>query len=272
MEKNVGKTTVLNYLLDKFRETKILITSIGRDGEDTDVVTNTVKPKIFVQAGTFFITTEKLLVLCDTTKEIVYTTNINTPLGRVIVVHALSSGFVQLGGPGIVSQLTGLISELKLLYMFEKIITDGAINRKSIASPTLADAVILCTGAALDSTIERIVEKTSLAVKILTLPKAKSYGAIHLPGLVTDKRIEGLEKSIKDKEIVADDTSKIFVSEKMLRRITLNGATLAVQNPVNLAAVTINPISPRGFQFDKDEFLGKMQTAITLPIYNVNEG
>ena len=42
MEKNVGKTTVLNQLIEDIGMKKIVgLTSIGRDGEDTDVVTNT---------------------------------------------------------------------------------------------------------------------------------------------------------------------------------------------------------------------------------------
>lgn len=49
MEKNVGKTTVLNQLIEDIGTKKIVgLTSIGRDGEDTDVVTNTHKPRIYV--------------------------------------------------------------------------------------------------------------------------------------------------------------------------------------------------------------------------------
>lgn len=49
MEKNVGKTTVLNQLIEDIGMKKIVgLTSIGRDGEDTDVVTNTHKPRIYV--------------------------------------------------------------------------------------------------------------------------------------------------------------------------------------------------------------------------------
>lgn len=50
MEKNVGKTTLLNKLIADIGKTKKLgLTSIGRDGEDIDVVTNTDKPRIYVR-------------------------------------------------------------------------------------------------------------------------------------------------------------------------------------------------------------------------------
>lgn len=39
----------------------IALTSIGRDGERSDLVTNTKKPEIFVYDGTIIATAEKLL-------------------------------------------------------------------------------------------------------------------------------------------------------------------------------------------------------------------
>ncbi|MFR6085879.1 MAG: hypothetical protein ACLUIX_00750 [Oscillospiraceae bacterium] len=53
MCKNAGKTTMLNWMLHHDRLQGTLgLTSIGRDGESTDVVTGTEKPGIFVREGT----------------------------------------------------------------------------------------------------------------------------------------------------------------------------------------------------------------------------
>ena len=50
MCKNAGKTTMLNWLLTAGHLRGTLgLTSIGRDGESTDVVTGTEKPGIFVK-------------------------------------------------------------------------------------------------------------------------------------------------------------------------------------------------------------------------------
>ena len=60
MCKNAGKTTVLNSLIEEcfaHGETPAL-TSIGRDGERSDVVTSTKKPEIFVYDGTIIATAE----------------------------------------------------------------------------------------------------------------------------------------------------------------------------------------------------------------------
>lgn len=46
MCKNAGKTTVLNKLIAELNESRVRLglTSIGRDGESTDLVTRTAKP------------------------------------------------------------------------------------------------------------------------------------------------------------------------------------------------------------------------------------
>ena len=48
--KNAGKTTVLNYYLEKF-DKPIGLSSIGLDGEEIDQVNFLEKPRIFVDKG-----------------------------------------------------------------------------------------------------------------------------------------------------------------------------------------------------------------------------
>ena len=141
----------------------IALTSIGRDGERSDLVTNTKKPEIFVYDGTIIATAEKLLFaggnLSDSgndaqkngmnsgiSREILDTTGMPTPMGEVIILRACSDGFVQLAGPSMTAQLARLKKR-----MFElgaaKVIIDGALSRKSLAMPAVSDAAILCSGA-----------------------------------------------------------------------------------------------------------------------------
>ena len=70
MCKNAGKTTMLNWMLhhDRLQGT-LWLTSIGRDGESTDVVTGTEKPGIFVREGTLIATARDMLRLGDVTTE-----------------------------------------------------------------------------------------------------------------------------------------------------------------------------------------------------------
>ena len=108
MCKNAGKTTMLNWMLHHDRLQGTLgLTSIGRDGESTDVVTGTEKPGIFVREGTLIATAKDMLRLGDTTLEIMETTGIPTPLGEVVIFRARSDGNVQLAGPSITTQPQG---------------------------------------------------------------------------------------------------------------------------------------------------------------------
>ena len=147
MCKNAGKTTVLNWFLRHSRRDSVLgLTSIGRDGESTDVVTGTEKPSIYVPAGTLIATARDMLRLCDVTKEIVMTTGIPTPIGEVVILRARSDGYVQLAGPSITTQLQTVSRHFFDLGACQSVI-DGALGRKSLGARAVAEGVILCTGA-----------------------------------------------------------------------------------------------------------------------------
>jgi hypothetical protein len=56
----------------------------------------------------------------------------------------------------------------------EMILIDGAIDRKSIASPEASDGVILSTGAVLSRSLTKVAEETGFAVEVLGLPELKN--------------------------------------------------------------------------------------------------
>jgi len=293
MSKNAGKTTVLNHLIDGFSGQKfsLALTSIGRDGERTDVVTKTSKPEIFVPRGTVIATAEGLLPFCDITKEIIGLTALSTPLGRIALVRALSDGYVQLGGPSITAQLTDLIADLRA----DKIIVDGAISRKTLAGPDVTEATILCVGAALDRNMGKVIDQTRHAVEMLTLPKPeyekliseleahidenivsedksdkKEY--IYFPGAVTDATVSDLllsKSALKGIHIIAKDPTKIFITSDTYRKLLFKKAKLTVLKPIRLVALTVNPTSPEGVGFDSQAFQAEMQEAVKVPVVNV---
>ncbi len=73
MAKNSGKTVALNHLIQESLDEGIRlgIISTGRDGESLDLVTETEKPKIYVEEGVLIATTTELLPLSDATVEII---------------------------------------------------------------------------------------------------------------------------------------------------------------------------------------------------------
>lgn len=174
MAKNVGKTTTLNYILKAlYGKKRIGLTSIGRDGEAFDTVSHHVKPSIYVACGTIIATTTSSLSQSDMTKKILETTNIHTPMGDIVVVEAMSDGFVDLAGPSTNSQLKQMIKILKK-YQTDLILIDGAISRKSFAIDEVSDGTILVTGAAYASDMDTVVSDTAHIVSLFLLDEFKS--------------------------------------------------------------------------------------------------
>ena len=177
MCKNAGKTTMLNWLLAHSGRGRVLgLTSIGRDGESTDVVTGTEKPSIFVPAGTLIATAKDMLWLGDVTKEILVSTGIPTPLGEVIIMRARSDGYVQLAGPSITTQLKS-VSQTFFDLGAEQSIIDGALGRKSLGARQVAEGIVLCTGASYHMRMEKVIADTVSIYRIMNLPKAQTVPA-----------------------------------------------------------------------------------------------
>lgn len=172
MCKNAGKTTTLNQLIAELKQNGVSFgaTSVGRDGESTDLVTNTVKPGIFVYKGTIVATAADLLKYCDTTREILCATGIFTPMGEIIVFRALTDGFVQIAGPSMTSQLAE-VSDIIRPYGVDKILIDGALGRKSLCSKKVSQSTILCTGASYHKSMNTVVRDTAYTCEILQLPQ-----------------------------------------------------------------------------------------------------
>ena len=287
MCKNAGKTTVLNWLLNRSRGRVLGLTSIGRDGESVDVVTGTEKPGIFVPEGTLIATAKDMLSLCDITQEIVCTTGIPTPLGEVVLVRAKSAGNVQLAGPSITSQLR-TVSDLFFSLGADQTIMDGALGRKSLGARAVAESVILCTGASYDMRMEKVVQDTANVFRLLDLKKAETLpaesekplkellqenGEALIPGALTDAAILPLLKSgaLRNARLVVKDPSKVLLSPDTLEKLSVRGVSLETLDAAKTLCVTVNPVSAYGWKFDPDAFLRAMEAAVTVPVINVKE-
>jgi hypothetical protein len=170
--KNAGKTVALNEFINitAGKGKRIGITSIGRDGERKDLVTNTEKPPIFVPAGTILATAEMCVRYSEAPLEIIDVTPFQTAIGKVVICKAKEDGYVEIAGPDSNSEIRK-VCDIMLENFAEIVFIDGALNRKTQASPTVADGVILSTGAVLGRSIDVVVDKTVHTIKMLTLPR-----------------------------------------------------------------------------------------------------
>ena len=171
MAKNAGKTVTLNRLIAEAGQSRRILglTSIGRDGESKDIVTGTEKPGIEAASGTLLATTDLCLKRSSARVEIIETTSENTPVGRVVIVRVRQGGKVELAGPDTNSGIR-FVCERMIEHGAARVLVDGAVNRKSSASPAITDASILSSGAVLHRDMRRVVSETAHQAKLMALP------------------------------------------------------------------------------------------------------
>ncbi|MBQ1396301.1 MAG: hypothetical protein IIY84_03220 [Eubacterium sp.] len=172
MHKNAGKTTALNYFIEEADDEGIRlgITSTGRDGETTDLVTNTEKPRVYLYEDTIVSVPKQLYDLAEAGLEILYMTNYRTSIGELLICRVAESGYVQIAGPVATADTKRMCRQM-FDYGCDIIMIDGAIDRKSIASPDTSDAIILATGAVLSRSLKTVVSETAHVVGLYSLPE-----------------------------------------------------------------------------------------------------
>ena len=184
LSKNVSKTTTLNHIINLLKnKLTIGVTSIGRDGEPYDAITELPKPKIIVEEGTIFATAEDSLKNSDIETELIKGTDFTTPLGIINIYRAKNKGYVELAGPSMNKQLKVLCKDM-LKMDCDVIFIDGAFDRRSFATPLISDATILSTGASVSQNMERVVELTSHLYDLFSLE------------IVKDDKIKKISKDI----------------------------------------------------------------------------
>ena len=173
MAKNTGKTTCLNYILKRLEEEncKVAVTSIGVDGEERDILYDTLKPRIFLKKGNYFITSEKHFEERELQAKILRMSNKTTALGRLITAQVEKEGKILLSGPSDSIWLRDCIDAMSDFDVGLTLV-DGALSRMSLASPAITDAMILCTGAACSIQLEQLIKKVKYLCDLIALPQA----------------------------------------------------------------------------------------------------
>ena len=178
MAKNAGKTTALNYLIEEAIDEGIVlgVTSTGRDGESQDLVTGTEKPRVYLEEDMLVAVPTLLYDLADAGLEVIKKTKYSTAIGELLICRVKDAGYVQVAGPVINAEQKLLCRDMLELGC-SLILIDGAIDRKSIASPDTSDAIILSTGAVLSRKMNKVVEETAHVVNLYRTPELEE-GAI----------------------------------------------------------------------------------------------
>lgn len=308
--KNVGKTTCLNHLVDAYaaRGTRLGLTSIGRDGEDIDAVTDRPKPRITPPVGTLVATSAVSARRSAARLREVAPTPFRTALGAVSLYEVTGPGFVEIAGPVTVRDTVDLNAMLRA-HGARTVLVDGAIDRRASASAEVADAVILATGLSFDPEPATVLDHTASVRRWLMLaaPPALDHplqtgvltwsGDFHpwtdptvlergeelsrwlpadtrrlvLRGALTEAVARQLAKSPTPFELVVPDGTHVLMQPSTFDRLEARGIRCYAQRPLTLAAVTVNPTRPDGRATDAAAFLAAMQQRLApTPVYDLH--
>ena len=96
---------------------------------------------------------------------------------------------------------------------------------------------------------------------------------IYVAGALNDKFVQFLkiQKNIKEIEIIIKDFTKVFAQEDNVLQYLNKGGQIKVLEKTNLIAITANPISPTGYNFNNEEMLEALRKEIPINIYNIKQ-
>jgi len=231
LAKNVSKTTTLNHIIKKSKGRLCLgLTSIGRDGEKYDAITQLPKPRIMIEPGTIIATAFQSLNNSEIKSELLKKTGIRTPMGEVHIVRSLNSGLAEIAGPSINSEVKKVCDELVELGC-DLVLIDGAFDRRSYASPLISQATILSTGASVSRDMKEVIELTNHTFNLLTLENEKNDNVIKMAIKIISKAKIGIiysDFSVKYLDIL----TALDSGEEILTQLDVNSKYLVINGAI----------------------------------------
>jgi hypothetical protein len=348
LAKNTGKTETLGVLLRECQERgrRVGVTSVGRDGEERDVIDIRIeKPRVELCAGSLVATTDALLRAGAIPHELVLETGVRTPLGRVLIARLLAQGTIEVAGPSAAADVRE-VCDAMLAHGAEQVLIDGAVDRRAASSPAVSDGLVMSTGAALHEDIEQVVARTREAVELVRLPALGDRsretvasnrsgetlasgehppfgqhvrelaeaatasmlvgeageepltlhprfaltstapdiaqllrarpGASHLllQGALCEPFLAELLRAAAGRELqlVVADATKVFLTDHGCEWYRRQGLSIEVLAPIDLRAITVNPVAPLSHSFDSPRLCALLEEAIPgVPVLDVRD-
>ncbi|MBR3724104.1 MAG: hypothetical protein IKN11_01765 [Bacteroidales bacterium] len=229
LEKNTGKTVCLNYLLGRLHQLGIstAVTSIGVDGEQVDSVYATAKPEITLYEGMQFITSHKHYLQRRLVSRILAVDERRTALGQLVTAQVLCPGRILLSGAATTGVLRQQISQFRSNGV-QLSIVDGALSRLSLASPTVTEAMILATGAAVSPNLQQLISRTRFVFRLINLPEVSDTLRVKLSSID-----DGLWIVDSDSKIHPLGIQSVFLLGPESKELFSQGNTLFVSGAVS---------------------------------------
>lgn len=305
LAKNTGKTETLAAIVAEAAAAgrPVGVTSIGRDGEEHDVIDARIsKPRVRLAAGSLVASTGPLLRASPARHERLLQTGIRTPLGEVLIARFSEPGTVEVAGPSAAADVRA-VGEAMIELGAEQLLIDGAVDRRAASSPAVADGLVMATGAILAADIEQVVAHTSDAVDLVRLSRTEAHDAAPVPrrvvlsgdpaevsallrergqessfvveGALSEGFLEALlgarrERAGRELRVIAADPTKVFLSRRGPRWYARQGISIEVQHTIDLKAITVNPVAPQSHRFDSRQLRERIEAAVAgVPVFDV---
>jgi hypothetical protein len=305
LAKNTGKTVALAALLGELEQAgrRVGVTSVGRDGEEHDVIDARIeKPRVRLSAGSLIATTDGLLRASGIPHELLEQTSVRTPLGRVLLARLRGAGEIEVAGPSAAADVRA-VSDAMLGHGAEQVLIDGAVDRRAASSPDVTDGLVLSTGAVLDRDIHEVVLQTLDAVELVRLPSVQAdFEPLALPprfalsadaeqiaqlldehpharwllveGALPDRFLRSLVHTVhrrrRELVLVVSDPTKVFLWKRGPDWYRRQGVHLQTLKRIALEAITVNPVAPQSHRFDSSQLRMLLEDAIPdVPIFDV---
>jgi hypothetical protein len=180
----------------------------------------------------------------------------------------------------VISEATVLASGAAYAGSMEKVIKDTAHTVNLLSLPLAPDGILKEARELInkkqssiimrDGTWETYSTRTTLTgAKLLEGLITGNTSTILLHGALTKRSLPKNKDGLEITVIVRDPTC-IFLNPEELRILRGRGYSFKVLYSSPVSAVTINPHSPDGFDFDSEEFLARMKETLNpVPVANV---
>jgi hypothetical protein len=329
LAKNTGKTVALAALLAELAQAgrTVGVTSVGRDGEEHDVIDFRIeKPPVRLAAGALVATTDGLLRASGVPHELLERTAIRTPLGEVLIARLKGAGTVEVAGPSAAADARR-VADAMLAHGAEQVLIDGAIDRRAASSPDVADGLVMSTGAILGEDLGEVVRRTADAVALVRLGaldvgtaegrrvrelaealepgvsvmlddelaehrltprfvltaeppaiadllRASAPRWLLISGALPEAFLDGLiplaRRRREPLKVLASDPTRVFISKHGPSYYPAAGIELSVLRPIELMALTVNPVAPQSHAFDSAQMRDRLGELVhDVPIFDV---
>lgn len=213
-KKNAGKTTFLNYALNRLRGSGAIgALSVGVDGERQDQVFGNPKPQIRAEKGDLLLCAETALEHSDLHYEILNVYPFRTAIGRPVLLRALRPGRAEISGPENNEQIAEILADMRR-HGAGTVFVDGAVDRLTqVAAGGRAAFVYVARVEPenLDSSAAAIrLIWAAAAVPLCRAGEKLPEPVIIIDGALTPGRVP--PRDVKGGTLVIEDFTKVFLS------------------------------------------------------------